>query len=174
MYVYMQACMQVGRYVRRYIGMYVGRYAYVSLYVCGQGGDTMGGWVAGGRDHLHKYYVYKYIYYDYRNMLHDRQHMVYMVQDRGAKLLGEFLSVFSLGLRIGQENMFAACAKKLQLVTTVGFLQGWFGAYSRLVQNIVMVGLGVVERLGLLWDSCRCKGYARLGFGFMKAGYGFI
>ena len=32
----------------------------------------MGGWVAGGLDHLHKYYVYIYTYYVYRNMLHDR------------------------------------------------------------------------------------------------------
>ena len=43
--------------------------------------------------------------------------MVYMVQGRGAKLLGKFLSVFSLGLRIGYVHVFAACAKKMQLVT---------------------------------------------------------
>ena len=174
--------MSICRHVCRQAGMYVGiqECMQVDMHMClcmcvgREGIPWGGGWPGDWNIYINIMYIYIYIYYDYRNMLHDRQHMVYMVQDRGAKLLGEFLSVFSLGLRIGQENMFAACAKKLQLVTLVGFLQGWFGAYSRLVQNIVMVGLGVVERLGLLWDSCRCKGYARLGFGFMKAGYGFI
>ena len=41
-YVCLYVGMYVGRQVCRCIGMYVGRYAYVSLYVCGWGGD-MGG-----------------------------------------------------------------------------------------------------------------------------------
>ena len=50
--------MYVGRNVA---GMYVGRYAYMCLCMYVGRGDTIGGWVAGGLDHI--YYIYSILYF---------------------------------------------------------------------------------------------------------------